>query len=164
VLAAFFGALPKLLFSEWLRFGFQPGAPQDRYRAIYEETGLNEILFQYPDVTKCSYDLDTQLAIAALPGVHYTKNGVRNMRRWDTEIPALRAFVELYLAVPYGYQLPDPGCDMKASREALSAWFTHPNTAARFHAALEQALLAGREDPSETLLWEQCYDWLDKKR
>ena len=79
-------------------------------------------------------------------------------------LPALRAFVELYLAVPYGYQLPDPGCDMKASREALSAWFAHPNTAARFHAALEQALLAGREDPSETLLWEQCYDWLAKKR
>ena len=92
------GATAGLIYPShgWLRFGFQPGAPQDRYRAIYEETGLNEILFQYPDVTKCSYDLDTQLAIAALPGVHYTKNGVRNMRRWDTEIPALReAFPEL---------------------------------------------------------------------
>ena len=92
------GATAGLIYPShgWLRFGFQPGAPQDRYRAIYEETGLNEILFQYPDVTKCSYDLDTQLAIAALPGVHYTKNGVRNMRRWDTEIPALReAFPDL---------------------------------------------------------------------
>ncbi|MCZ0858820.1 dihydrodipicolinate synthase family protein [Actinomyces israelii] len=92
------GATAGLIYPShgWLRFGFQPGAPQDRYRAIYEETGLNEILFQYPDVTKCSYDLDTQLAIAALPGVHYTKNGVRNMKRWDTEIPALReAFPEL---------------------------------------------------------------------
>ena len=60
------------------------------------DIGLNEILFQYPDNTKCSYDLDTQLEIAALPGVHYTKNGVRNMKRWDTEIPVLRqAFPEL---------------------------------------------------------------------
>lgn len=74
----------------WLRFGFQAGAPQDRYRAIYEETGLPLILFQYPDSTKASYDLDTQLEIAAQPGVFATKNGVRNMRRWDTEIPVLR--------------------------------------------------------------------------
>lgn len=75
----------------WLRFGFQPGAPQDRYRAIHEESGLPLILFQYPDVTKASYDLRTQLEIAAQPGVFATKNGVRNMRRWDTEIPVLRA-------------------------------------------------------------------------
>ena len=33
----------------WLRFSYQQGAPQDRYRAIYEETGLPLILFQYPD-------------------------------------------------------------------------------------------------------------------
>ena len=79
-------------------------------------------------------------------------------------LPALRAFVELYLAAPYGYQLPDPDCDMKASREALLEWFAHPKTVARFHAALEQALLAGREDPCETLLWEQCYDWLDERK
>ena len=74
----------------WLRFGFQKGAPQDRYKAIYEESGLQCILFQYPDVTKASYDLETQLEVAALPGVVATKNGVRNMRRWDTEIPVLR--------------------------------------------------------------------------
>src|SRR5918999_3214317 len=74
----------------WLRFGFQPGAPQDRYRAIHEESGLPLILFQYPDATKASYDLRTQLEIAAQPGVFATKNGVRNMRRWDTEIPVLR--------------------------------------------------------------------------
>jgi 4-hydroxy-tetrahydrodipicolinate synthase len=74
----------------WLRFGFQPGAPQDRYRAIHEESGLPLILFQYPDATKASYDLPTQLEIAAQPGVFATKNGVRNMRRWDTEIPVLR--------------------------------------------------------------------------
>jgi 4-hydroxy-tetrahydrodipicolinate synthase len=74
----------------WLRFGYQAGAPQDRYRAIYEETGLPLILFQYPDSTKATYNLDTQLEIAAQPGVFATKNGVRNMRRWDTEIPVLR--------------------------------------------------------------------------
>jgi 4-hydroxy-tetrahydrodipicolinate synthase len=75
----------------WLRFGFQPGAPQERYRAIHEESGMPLILFQYPDNTKASYDLPTQLDIAAQPGVFATKNGVRNMRRWDTEIPVLRA-------------------------------------------------------------------------
>jgi 4-hydroxy-tetrahydrodipicolinate synthase len=75
----------------WLRFGYQDGAPQDRYRALYEEAGLPLILFQYPDNTKATYDLATQLEIAAQPGVFATKNGVRNMRRWDTEIPVLRA-------------------------------------------------------------------------
>ena len=74
----------------WLRFGYQAGAPQDRYRAIYEETGLPLILFQYPDNTKATYNLDTQLEIAGQEGVFWTKNGVRNMRRWDTEIPVLR--------------------------------------------------------------------------
>jgi 4-hydroxy-tetrahydrodipicolinate synthase len=74
----------------WLRFGFQQGAPQDRYRQIHEQSGLPLILFQYPDVTKATYDLQTQLEIAAQPGVFATKNGVRNMRRWDTEIPVLR--------------------------------------------------------------------------
>jgi 4-hydroxy-tetrahydrodipicolinate synthase len=74
----------------WLRFGYQKGAPQDRYRAIHEESGLPLILFQYPDVTKASYNLETQLEIAAQPGVFAMKNGVRNMRRWDTEIPVIR--------------------------------------------------------------------------
>jgi 4-hydroxy-tetrahydrodipicolinate synthase len=48
------------------------------------------ILFQYPDVTKATYNLETQLEIAAQPGVFAMKNGVRNMRRWDTEIPVIR--------------------------------------------------------------------------
>ena len=48
----------------WLRFGYQKGAPQDRYRAIYEESGLPLILFQYPDATKATYNLETQLEIA----------------------------------------------------------------------------------------------------
>ncbi|MFL9867484.1 dihydrodipicolinate synthase family protein [Paraburkholderia fungorum] len=74
----------------WLRFGYQNGAPQDRYRSIHEESGLPLILFQYPDATKATYNLETQLEIAAQPGVFAMKNGVRNMRRWDTEIPVIR--------------------------------------------------------------------------
>jgi len=74
----------------WLRFGFQPGAPQARYKEIYEASGLPLILFQYPDATKATYDLQTQLDIAGQEGVFATKNGVRNMKRWDTEIPVLR--------------------------------------------------------------------------
>ncbi len=90
--AADAGAIGALVYPNhgWLRFGFQKGAPQERYKAIYEESGLQCILFQYPDVTKTSYDLETQLEIAAQPGVVATKNGVRNMRRWYTEIPILR--------------------------------------------------------------------------
>lgn len=74
----------------WLRFGFQKGAPQDRYKAIWEASGLQEILFQYPAATKANYDLDTQLEIAAQEGVVATKNGVRDMKRWYVEIPALK--------------------------------------------------------------------------
>jgi 4-hydroxy-tetrahydrodipicolinate synthase len=74
----------------WLRFGYQKGAAQDRYRAIHEQSGLPLILFQYPDATKATYDLETQLEIAAQPGVFAMKNGVRNMKRWDREIPVIR--------------------------------------------------------------------------
>ncbi len=74
----------------WLRFGFQKGAPQDRYKAIWQESGLQCILFQYPDATKASYDLETQLAIGTQEGVIATKNGVRNMKRWYVEIPELK--------------------------------------------------------------------------
>lgn len=74
----------------WLRFGYQPGAPQDRYKRIYEVSGLPMILFQYPDATKATCSLQTMLDIAAQPGVVAMKNGVRNMRRWDTEIPVIR--------------------------------------------------------------------------
>ena len=90
--AADAGATGALVYPShgWLRFGFQAGAPQERYRAVHEESGLQCVLFQYPDVTKATYDLATQLDIAAQPGVVATKNGVRNMRRWDTEIPVLR--------------------------------------------------------------------------
>ncbi|MGO4716369.1 dihydrodipicolinate synthase family protein [Bradyrhizobium sp. 2TAF24] len=74
----------------WLRFGYQKGAPQSRYKAIWEESGLQCILFQYPDATKASYDLDTQLEIAVQEGVVATKNGVRNMKRWYVEIPQIK--------------------------------------------------------------------------
>jgi len=74
----------------WLRFGYQKGAPQSRYKAIWEASGLQCILFQYPDATKASYDLDTQLDIATQEGVVATKNGVRNMKRWYVEIPELK--------------------------------------------------------------------------
>jgi len=86
------GASAGLLYPThgWLRFGYQKGAPQDRYREVYEKSGLPLILFQYPDATKCTYDLQTQLDISAQPGVFAMKNGVRNMRRWDTEVPIVR--------------------------------------------------------------------------
>jgi 4-hydroxy-tetrahydrodipicolinate synthase len=121
----------------WLRFGFQKGAPQERYMAIYEESGLQCILFQYPDVTKATYDLETQLEIAAQPGVVATKNGVRNMRRWDTEIPVLRKeFPDLQILtchdeyllhtmfdvdgalVGYGSIAPEPLVDLIAAGKA----------------------------------------------
>lgn len=98
--AADAGAIGALVYPShgWLRFGYQDGAPQDRYKAIYEESGLQCILFQYPDATKATYNLKTQLEIAAQPGVVATKNGVRNMKRWDTEIPVLRKeFPELQI-------------------------------------------------------------------
>ncbi|EOU0252617.1 dihydrodipicolinate synthase family protein [Escherichia coli] len=86
------GASAGLLYPShgWLRFGYQDGAPQDRYRVVYEESGLPLILFQYPDVTKATYNLQTLLDISAQPVVFAMKNGVRNMRRWDTEIPVIR--------------------------------------------------------------------------
>lgn len=86
------GASAGLLYPShgWLRFGYQPGAPQDRYKSVYEYSGLPLILFQYPDNTKATYNLQTLLDIAAQPGVFAMKNGVRNMRRWDTEIPVIK--------------------------------------------------------------------------
>src|SRR5206468_9229087 len=42
------------------------------------------------DSINACYNRDTQLEISAQPGVFAMKNGVRNMRRWDTEIPVVR--------------------------------------------------------------------------
>ncbi|OJJ83665.1 dihydrodipicolinate synthase family protein [Aspergillus glaucus CBS 516.65] len=85
------GASAGLLYPShgWLRFGYQDGAPQDRYRRVYELSGLPLILFQYPDNTKATYSLKTMLDITAQPGVFAMKTGVRNMRLWDTEIPVI---------------------------------------------------------------------------
>jgi 4-hydroxy-tetrahydrodipicolinate synthase len=87
------GAQAGLLYPShgWLRFGYQEGAPQDRYKVVYEKSGLPLILFQYPDNTKATYSLKTLLDIAAQPGVIAMKNGVRSMTRWDTEIPVIKA-------------------------------------------------------------------------
>lgn len=65
------GAAAGLLYPShgWLRFGYQTGAPQVRYKEVYEASGLPLILFQYPDNTKATYDLKTQLDILAQPGV-----------------------------------------------------------------------------------------------
>jgi 4-hydroxy-tetrahydrodipicolinate synthase len=69
------GAAAGLLYPShgWLRFGYQEGAPQARYKSVYEASGLPLILFQYPDVTKATYNLQTQLDILAQPGVFASK-------------------------------------------------------------------------------------------
>ncbi|MFT4021574.1 MAG: dihydrodipicolinate synthase family protein [Acinetobacter sp.] len=98
--AANAGASAALVYPShgWLRFGYQDGAPQDRYKAVHEGSGLPTILFQYPNATKATYNLKTLLEIAALPGVFALKNGVRDMIRWDVEIPILREkFPELQI-------------------------------------------------------------------
>lgn len=74
----------------WLRFGYQQQAPVDRYRAIAAESGLPQVLFQYPHATLASYDLDTMLEICGLGTVVAIKNGVRNMSRWDDELSVIR--------------------------------------------------------------------------
>jgi 4-hydroxy-tetrahydrodipicolinate synthase len=74
----------------WLRFGYQAGAPEDRYRAILDASAVPLVLFLYPDVTRATYSLETQLNITANARVVAIKHGVRNMARWDTEVPVLR--------------------------------------------------------------------------
>lgn len=90
--AADAGAAATLVYPPhgWLRFGYQPLAPVDRYRTIAQESGLPQVLFQYPHATLASYDLDTMLEICQLGTVVAIKNGVRNMSRWDDELPVLR--------------------------------------------------------------------------
>jgi 4-hydroxy-tetrahydrodipicolinate synthase len=90
--AADAGAAALLVYPShgWLRFGYQPGAPEDRYRAILDACGVPLVLFLYPDATKATYSLETQLNICANPRVVAIKQGVRNMARWDTEVPVIR--------------------------------------------------------------------------
>lgn len=57
---------------------------------VYGNSGFPLIFCQYPDNTKTSYSLQTILDISAQPGVLAMKNGIRNMRCRDVEIPMTR--------------------------------------------------------------------------
>lgn len=74
----------------WLRFGYQEGAPQERYRAVHAAAGLPMILFNFPGNTNATYQLDTILSLLEIEGVVAIKDGVRDMIRWDTELPVIR--------------------------------------------------------------------------
>src|SRR5690606_382747 len=74
----------------WLRFGYQEGAPQERYRAVHAAAGLPMILFNFPGNTNATYQLDTILSLLSIEGVVAIKDGVRDMIRWDTELPVIR--------------------------------------------------------------------------
>jgi 4-hydroxy-tetrahydrodipicolinate synthase len=74
----------------WLRFSYQQGAPQKRHEDIWNASHLPQILFQYPQATKATLDLQTQIDILSKPYVFALKNGVRDMTRWDTEVPLIR--------------------------------------------------------------------------
>jgi 4-hydroxy-tetrahydrodipicolinate synthase len=86
------GASAALIYPShgWLRFGYQKGAPQKRYEDIWNASGLPQICFQYPQATKATLDLETQLDIMSKPYVFALKNGVRDMARWDVEVPIIR--------------------------------------------------------------------------
>lgn len=90
--AAQAGADALLVFPSqaWLRFGYQVGAPRERYEAVYAASKLPMILFQFPVETRASYDLSTLLDLCAVEGVVAIKDGGRNMIRWDTDVPVIR--------------------------------------------------------------------------
>lgn len=90
--AKYAGASAGLVYPShgWLRFGYQKGAPQSRYEDIWKASNLPLICFQYPQATKATLDLQTQLDILAKPYVIALKNGVRDMSRWDVEVPIIR--------------------------------------------------------------------------
>lgn len=85
---------------------------------------------------------------------------IADWTRHAHRLPMLRTFVDIYLTIPYGSDEPQFSTDCEAADQAVKNWFARADTRTRFHAAFEQALLAGREQPEETLLWDQCYDWL----
>jgi 4-hydroxy-tetrahydrodipicolinate synthase len=74
----------------WLRFGYQKGAPHERYQAVHAASGLPMILFQFPDVTKASYPLEVLLELCEIDGIVAIKDGTRDMIRWDSELPVIR--------------------------------------------------------------------------
>jgi 4-hydroxy-tetrahydrodipicolinate synthase len=90
--AASAGADALLVFPapSWLRFGYQAGAPEERYRAVRAASGLPMILFNFPNTTHATYQLDTILSLLSIEGVVAIKDGVRDMIRWDTELPVIR--------------------------------------------------------------------------
>jgi 4-hydroxy-tetrahydrodipicolinate synthase len=75
----------------WLRFGYQDGAPKERYEAVHAAAGLPIILFQFPVETRAAYDLHTLLQLCALDGVVAIKDGGRSMIRWDSDVPVIRS-------------------------------------------------------------------------
>jgi len=90
--AAEAGADSVLLFPPLasLRFGYQPGATQDRYRAVWNAASLPIIAFNFPNVSLATYPLELLLELCALDGVFAIKDGVRDMIRWDVETPIIR--------------------------------------------------------------------------
>ena len=113
--------------------------------------------------------LSVWLAMFHFAGLDVTDELLALWTKSASETNALREFISLYLTIPYGANEPDwdKACylpDHRPYREhlvtKLSVWFAAPHARATFRRAFEQALLAGREKPEETLLWEQCYDWL----
>src|SRR5687768_17616962 len=90
--AADAGATGALVYPShgWLRFGFQPGAPQGRYKAVHEASGLQTSRSHPPVIPRASYARPTQLECAGRPGVLATKTGGRNMRRGHPATPARR--------------------------------------------------------------------------
>ena len=112
--------------------------------------------------------LPVWLAMFHFAGLDVTDKLLALWAQSASETSALREFAAVYLHVPYGADMDwSKGCYLPRGRlnrdrfaDKLSAWFYSPHTRATFRQAFEQALLVGREKPEETLLWEQCYDWL----
>jgi 4-hydroxy-tetrahydrodipicolinate synthase len=81
-----------------LRFGYQAGSVQDRYRAIRSAAALPITVFNFPNTTKATYPLELLLELFALDGVFALKDGARDMIRWDVETPIIRQhFPELQI-------------------------------------------------------------------
>lgn len=91
-LAAEAGADSLLVFPSLasLRFGYQDGAIQDRYRAVRNAASLPMTVFNFPNTTKATFKLDLLLELCAIDGVFAIKDGVRDMIRWDVETPIIR--------------------------------------------------------------------------
>ncbi|WP_026851840.1 dihydrodipicolinate synthase family protein [Glaciibacter superstes] len=73
-----------------LRFGYQHGSIQDRYRAVWSASSLPITVFQFPNATKATYSLELLLELCAMDGVFAIKDGGRDMIRWDVETPIIR--------------------------------------------------------------------------